>query len=190
MTRLFLIRHAEPETGWGEADPDPGLSAQGREQAATAALTLEGLGDLAVVSSPMRRCRETADAFLRVRGGTALIVPRVSEVAAPVGVADRRAWLAETFPWRDGMARRSWADVDPALRAWRDAVVAWVRAVERDCAVFSHFIAINALASAALERDETIVCRPGYASITEFALDAGRLRLVKLGAEMDSGAVH
>lgn len=190
MTRLFLIRHAEPETGWGEADPDPGLSERGHAQAAATARMLQGLGDLAVVSSPMRRCRETADAFLTLRGGAALIEPRVSEVVAPAGVADRRAWLAQTFPWRDGVARRSWADVDPALRAWRDEVVACARSFERDCAVFSHFIAINALASAALGRDETIVARPDYASITEFVLDEDGLRLVKLGAEMNAGAVH
>lgn len=190
MTRLFLIRHGEPEAAWGGAVDDPGLSEAGRAQATVAAGALSTLGPLAVVSSPMRRCRETATPFEAIAGANALVEPRVSEVVAPAGVTDRRAWLRENFPWDPGVARRRWRDVDPALRVWRDSVVRCALGLKRDTAVFSHFIAINALASVAMQSDETIVCIPGYASITEFVVRDGELALVRLGETMVQGEVR
>ncbi|RLL66569.1 bifunctional RNase H/acid phosphatase [Streptomyces sp. Z26] len=67
-TTFVLLRHGEtaltPEkrfSGSGGADPE--LSATGRRQAEAAAAALAARGTVqAVVSSPLRRCRETADA--------------------------------------------------------------------------------------------------------------------------------
>lgn len=186
MTRLFLIRHGEPEAAWGAAE-DPGLSARGRAQAEAAAAALPQ--GLAIVSSPMLRCRQTAAPFeARLRAG-ARIEPRVSEVATPPGLADRRAWLAEAFPWAEGAPGRDWASLAPPLHDWRAGVLAAVRAAEQDAAIFSHFIAINAILGAALGRAETIVFRPGHASITELALEGDTLRVVAFGASMDQGQV-
>ena len=64
MTRLFLIRHAEPAAGWGGDALDPGLSHLGREQARAAAQALLAIRPLEIVSSPMLRCRETGEATL------------------------------------------------------------------------------------------------------------------------------
>lgn len=187
MHRLFLIRHGEPEAAWGEAD-DPGLSARGREQAAAAAVALP-LG-LRIVSSPMLRCRETASPYEARLGSAAYIDPRVSEVTTPSAVADRRRWLADTFPWRDGAGARDWATLDPALHGWRADVVAAALGIAGDTAMFSHFIAINVLVGAATGRSETIVCRPHHASITELALEGGVLRVVALGESMRDGEVR
>src|SRR5690606_23323806 len=114
--------------------------------------------------------------------------PRVGEVATPEGVTDRRAWLQQNFPWR-GSARRLWADLDPTLRDWRNDVLAWARGCEQDCAVFSHFIAINVIVGAAAGGEATIAFRPDHASITEITSSGGRLQLVRLGAEMSVGEV-
>jgi broad specificity phosphatase PhoE len=190
MTRLFLVRHGEPEAAWGGAVDDPGLSEAGRRQSAETAAALAAHGQLEIVSSPMRRCRETAAAYEARASGVARIEPRVSEVVAPAGVSDRRSWLRETFPWDEGSPRRAWASVDPALRAWRDSVVAAMLELKRDSAVFSHFIAINALASAATDSAETIVFVPGYASVTEFEVRGGALHLVRFGASMVRGEVR
>lgn len=185
--RLFLIRHGEPEAAWGEAD-DPGLSAKGRTQAEVAARTLPD--GLAIVSSPMRRCRETAAAYETRLAASSRIDARVSEVATPEGLADRRAWLAETFPWRLGAAPRLWGSLEPALHRWRAEAIDAVRALERDTAVFTHFIAVNAVVGAALGREETIVCRPAPASITSLSLEGGVLRLIAHGESMDTGDVR
>jgi hypothetical protein len=132
---------------------------------------------------------ETAAPYAQLVGRAPSREPRVSEVAAPAGVADRRAWLLQNFPWRGGEAR-AWSDLDPALRAWRDQMLGFIRGLDRDCAVFTHFIAINVIVGAALARDETIVCRPGYASITEIALEGAALRVACLGDEMRVGEVR
>lgn len=190
MKRLFLIRHAEPVTAWGADDPDPGLSERGHAQAAAAADALLALAPKFVVSSPMRRCRETAAPLSQALGVEPIMEARVSEVVAPPRVSDRRAWLGENFAWVEGAQRRTWAEIDPALRAWRDTVLEGLHALPTDAAVFSHFIAINAILSAAMQRDETIVCRPNHASITEIAIDGDAIRLVRLGEEMNDGDVR
>lgn len=190
MTRLFLIRHGEPEAAWGGAVDDPGLSETGKAQALAVAGTLEELGRLQVFSSPMRRCRETAAPYAEGAGRNFTIEPRVSEVVAPPAVTDRRAWLRENFPWDAGVARRQWRDVDAALHTWRDSVVNCVLSLDQDAAVFSHFVAINALASVATRSEDTIVCTPGHASITEFEIRNGALELVRFGESMVRGEVR
>jgi broad specificity phosphatase PhoE len=190
MTRLFLIRHGEAAAAWGGDALDPGLSEAGRLQAAATAKALADVGVFDVVSSPMQRCRETAREYSELIARAAVIEPRVSEVVAPEVVSDRRAWLRETFPWDPGVTRRRWSEVDPALNAWRDSVARAVLDLEKDTAVFSHFIAINALASVAMGSEETIVCVPGYASITEFENRDGVLKLVRHGESMVQGEVR
>ncbi len=188
MTRLFLIRHGEPESAWGGSADDPGLSNVGWKQAEAAARALSFHRPLQITTSPMRRCQETAAPLARSHGVTPRIEPRVSEVAAPPGTADRRIWLLETFPWRGGPARR-WDDLHPDLKAWRTDVLEWAEELNEDSAVFTHFIAINVIVGAALNRGDTIVCKPAYASITEFDVHNGVLRLVRVGEEMSVGEV-
>lgn len=184
MARLFLIRHAQPAAAWGGADADPGLSELGRAQAVEAAEALMAEGPLRIVSSPMRRAVETAAPYAQRRGDEPLIEPRVGEVVAPPSVSDRGAWLQDNFPWRDKTKPRSWSTLDPALHAWRETMLGWVRSVHEDTAAFSHFIAINVIAGAALGRDDTIVCRPGHASATLIEVNDGALRLVRFGEGM------
>jgi hypothetical protein len=97
--------------------------------------------------------------------------------------------LLENFPWRGGDARL-WSTLAPELHAWRADMLGFVRGLSEDSVVFSHFIAINVIVGAALGREETIVCKPGYASITELAIADGALSLVKLGEEMVVGEVR
>jgi broad specificity phosphatase PhoE len=189
MARLFLIRHGEPEAAWGGAPDDPGLSATGHRQAEAAAEALEKRGRLQVFSSPMRRCLETAAPYAERTGRPLAIEPRISEVLSPPGTPDRRAWLLENFPWRGG-SPRLWSTLAPDLHAWRADMLGFVWGLNEDTAVFTHFIAINVIVGAALKRNETIVCRPGYASATELTLEGGALRLVALGEEMRVGEVR
>lgn len=184
MARVFLIRHGRPSQTWGGADSDPGLSDIGMAQAEAAAEALRGYGALAVVSSPMLRCRETADPYARWRGIAPVLEPRVSEIAAGEPIEDRAAWLQARFPWREANPQRTWASLEPQLLTWREAMIAFVRALRADTAIFTHFIAINVIAGAALGRDETIVCRPDHASITEILVEDGKLRFVTQGATM------
>jgi broad specificity phosphatase PhoE len=64
MTRLYMIRHGRPAAAWGGGDDDPGLDPEGVRQAQEAAQALMSLPaderPISVVSSPLRRCTETA----------------------------------------------------------------------------------------------------------------------------------
>jgi broad specificity phosphatase PhoE len=187
MPRLYLVRHGEPSGAFG-VDDDPGLSEQGRAQAAEAAWKLAALRPRRILSSPMLRCRETAAALEMETGLAARLEPRVSEVAAPSGTADRRAWLAAAFPWigaANGENSR-WGRLGGDLMTFRDAAVAAVREIQEDSAIFTHFIAINAIVGSALGVDDTIVIRPAYASITTLDADADGLRIVARGLEAAS----
>ncbi len=188
MARLYLVRHGEAESAWGGDDADPGLSQAGSRQAEAAALALLPLKPDSLVCSPMRRCRETAAPYERLIGRGSLIEPRVSEVPTPVDTADRRAWLQVNFPWRGGEARM-WGSLDAPLRAWRHDLIEYAQSLREDTVIFSHFIAINVLVGSATGREETITCQPGYASITELAIEEGMLRLVRFGETMQSGEV-
>jgi broad specificity phosphatase PhoE len=189
MTRLFLIRHGEPEAPWGGASDDPGLSPSGHQQAEAAAEALEERGRLQVFSSPMRRCLETGTPYAEGTGRPLTIDPRVSEVLSPPGTPDRRAWLLDNFPWRGG-GPRLWSTLATELHGWRADMLGFVRGLDEDSAVFTHFVAINVIVGAALAREETVVCRPGYASITELAVEDNALCVIRLGEEMRVGEVR
>jgi broad specificity phosphatase PhoE len=184
MSRIFLIRHGRPSQVWGGAGTDPGLSEIGAAQAEAAAMALREFGDLQVVSSPMRRCLETAEPYARRRGVEPLIERRVSEIVASEGAEDRAAWLQKRFPWRDRSKQRVWSTLEPSLRSWRNEMLGFVRGLRDDTAVFTHFIGINVIAGAALGAEHTIVCTPDHASITEIEVRDGVLRLIRHGAAM------
>jgi len=174
MPRLFLIRHGEPTAAWGAPGGDAPLSPLGLAQAADAAERLRARGVGAAIVSPLKRCRETAAAFEMETGTVAHVVDAVAEIPSPA-VADRRAWLAEVMESR-------WSAL-PALAGFRARLLDALAALREDTAVFSHFVAINAAVGAAEGRDEVLVFKPAHASITELALEGGRLRLVARGGE-------
>lgn len=95
-TTLLLVRHGEtaltPEGRFsGSGGSDPELSAAGRWQAEAAAGMLAALGPVhAVVSSPLRRCRETAEAAAR-------LLDLEVRLAAGLREADFGAWEGLTF---------------------------------------------------------------------------------------------
>src|SRR5580704_15961400 len=74
MSRVYLIRHAKPSATWGGDDDDPGLDELGRAQARKAAEALLALPPeqrpTRVVSSPLRRCQETARPFAEAIGAS------------------------------------------------------------------------------------------------------------------------
>lgn len=183
MSRVYLIRHARPSATWGGDDDDPGLDAVGQSQAEAAAKALlalpEGLRPTRVVSSPLRRCRETAAPFAAAIGAQVEIDPAVGEIPTPsaLGPAERGPWLRNAFGG-------NWSDIkgDLDYDAWRARVLA-AAASRPDTAVFSHFVAINAVLTALAGDPQVIAFRPDHCSISSFELADGALRLVERGAE-------
>lgn len=180
MTLVHLVRHGRAAAGWDTAT-DPGLDDLGREQAGAVALRLAPLGPLAVVSSPLQRCRETAAPLAAAWGVEVAIEPAVAEIPSPegIGMADRVEWL------RTAMSG-PWSMLGPRYTAYREAVVAAVTALPADTVVFSHFVAINVLIGAALDDDRVLIRSLDNCSVTVVEVASGRLRLVEGGHEADT----
>jgi len=189
MSRVYLIRHAKPSATWGGDDDDPGLDAQGQAQAEAAAQTLLALPPdqcpTRVVSSPLRRCRETAHPFADAIGATLEIDPAVGEIPTPSALSaeERGPWLRKAFAGR-------WADIEGDLDydAWRGTVLSAVASREH-AAVFSHFVAINAVLTRLAGEPQVITLRPDHASISVFDLKDGVLTLIERGPEATTGVL-
>ncbi|HYW92258.1 MAG TPA: histidine phosphatase family protein [Gammaproteobacteria bacterium] len=182
MARIYLVRHGRAAGDWGSAR-DPGLDAGGREQARDAARRLHELGPLSVVSSPLARARETADALAGRWRAPVRIEPRVGEIPSPEpGLAERARWLRRVMAGR-------WRDLDACLHRWREDVVAALTELAEDTVVFSHFVAINAAVGVATGDDRVVVFRPDNASVTVLENSARSLTLVEKGREADTRVV-
>ena len=214
MPRLVLVRHGRAAVSSGE-DRDPPLSDEGQAQAEAMALALAPLGTLAVLTSPLRRTRETAAALERRFGVEARIEPAVAEVpsavpsggpsppgalrsattspspapadapARPFGTAGPTS-AAWRAPFLSDLLSRRWEEVDPFLLRWRDGVLSTLAALETDTAVVTHFVAINVAVGRATGDGRVACCQPDYCSRTAIDIDGGRWSLVERGAEAPS----
>ncbi|MFI5902061.1 bifunctional RNase H/acid phosphatase [Streptomyces cyaneofuscatus] len=163
---FVLLRHGEtlltPEKRFsGSGGTDPELSAVGRDQAARAAVHFAALGTVQeIVSSPLRRCRETAAAVadrlgldVRIEDGL-----RETDFGAWEGLTfgevrerygdDLTTWLAdpETAPTGGG---ESFAEVAERVAAARDRLTA--RYAGRTVLAVTHVTPIKTLVRLALE---------------------------------------
>jgi broad specificity phosphatase PhoE len=175
---IYLIRHGEPAGAYG-AHPNPGLTGVGVRQAFSAAETLAKAGAKWAVTSPLARSRETAAQFEKLMETHARIEAGVGEIITPKGIEDRAGWLK-------GVMAGSWPEAGEMLDQWRRSVLATVEKLPEDTAVFSHFIAINAIVGLLTDDDRIVAFRPGHASITTLQRVGGRLRVKELGAEAAS----
>jgi broad specificity phosphatase PhoE len=173
---IYLVRHGEAAAGWGEAAADPGLSVIGVEQARQVASHLQGIGARGAITSPMRRCQETAAPFADMNASQLLIEPAVSEIAAPKDAPDRVAWLR-------GIMAGTWAEAGETYVAWRRAMAGRIESLREDTVVFTHFVAINALAGYFEGDDRVTLFRPGHCSVTRLERRSGRLCVADWGRE-------
>jgi broad specificity phosphatase PhoE len=177
--RLYLVRHGRAAAGWDQ-DLDPGLDEVGRTQATGVASRLAALGPLPVVTSPLRRARETAAPLAAEWGSEPIVQPAVGEIPSPTtDLAERSAWLREALAGR-------WADLGPVVAAWRSRLIATVLATPEDTVVFTHFVAINALVGEANGNDAVVVFSPKNGSCTSVDVDGGTLSDVQLGSQAET----
>jgi probable phosphoglycerate mutase len=138
---FVMLRHGEtvltPEKRFsGSGGSDPVLSAVGRRQADAVAAALAGRGTIqAIISSPLRRCRETADAVAAKLGLGVSIEEglRETDFAAWEGLTyaevrerypdDLEAWLASPKAAPTG-GGESFATVARRVAATRDKLLA------------------------------------------------------------------
>lgn len=180
MSRLYLVRHGRAAAGW-DADPDPGLDDVGRRQAEQMADALAPLGPLALVSSPLARCQQTAAVLGSRWGITARIEPKVAEIPSPEGVP-----MGERVAWLRGAMAGTWAELGRRYTAFRDELIGYLAAIQEDTVVASHFIAINAAIGAAEGSDAVVIRSLDNCSISVFDVTDGALRLIEGGHEADT----
>lgn len=183
MSLVHVIRHGKPASTWGGEDEDPGLDALGLEQARAVAREVMALPEASrpgrVVSSPLRRCRETAAPLAEALGVEIEIDPRVGEIPTPakLSLEDRPAWLRQAF---GGL----WTEIvgDQDYGEWARAVALAI-AGHQGAAVFSHFVALNAAVATAIDDGRVMVFRPDHCSRTVFRVEGRRLILAEKGRE-------
>ena len=174
--KLYLIRHGQPRAGFGE-DPDPGLDELGHQQAAALAKQLQPLGRLSLITSPLRRARETAIPFERMWKCEARIEHAVAEIPSPSqDLAERAAWIRRALCGR-------WSALPESYQDWRGHLVAFLCGLQTSSLITTHFVAINAAVGAA-RNDERMMCfEPDHCSCTVLEQVDGTLRVVTLGRE-------
>ncbi|NWG45181.1 MAG: histidine phosphatase family protein [Alphaproteobacteria bacterium] len=179
MPKLYMVRHGKAAAAWGE-DPDPGLDGTGHDQAKAVARGLAGMGPLLIVTSPLRRCRETAAPLAALWGIEPRILDAVREVPSPApDFASRGEWLR-------GFLSRSWSEVEPSVLAWRQGLIAALCALSEDSVVFTHFVPINVAVGAAQGTERVVNFRPDHCSVTVFQADRHALTLLSLGRDAET----
>ena len=183
MATIRLVRHGRATGGW-DADVDPGLDELGQRQAAGLLDVLGPLGDEqppALVTSPMRRCRETAAPLATRWGVTAEVEPLVSEIPSPPGVP-----FGARVPWLRAAMAGTWSDLGPRYTEYRDAVARYVAGRRVDTVVTSHFVAINAVIGACVGDDRVVIRSLDNASVTVVETTPSGMVLVSGGHEADT----
>jgi probable phosphoglycerate mutase len=175
---IYLVRHGEAAASWSE-DPDPGLSAQGTQQASAVADSLASrlADDTLLVSSPLRRAQETAAPLATRLGLTVYENAAFREVPAPVPLPQRQTWLRRFM-------RQQWHEQPAELHDWRTTALQHLLDLETSAVVFTHFLVINAVVGQVLGREETLCFWPDNGSITHLRRAGDALSLVEQGAEM------
>lgn len=185
MPLIYMIRHGRAAAGW-DADMDPGLDDLGRSQSEAVAREIESRvgARLPLISSPLRRCRETSGPLARAWSTTPAIDQRVGEIPSPTHD------LKERGEWLRAFMAGSWDSVRPQggvdFLAWRKGVGEALTALKGDTVIFSHFVAINVAAGLATGDERVILFKPDNCSVTVFETHGSSLALVQKGREAET----
>lgn len=180
MPRLYLVRHGRAAATFAE-HADPGLDDVGRTQAEAVGKRLSAMRPVALLSSPLKRARETSMPLAKIWRRDVPIEPAVAEIPSPAGLG-----LSERSEWLRGFMGGSWRAASRELAQWREDVLSALLAQKSDTVVFSHFIAINVATGAAEKDDRVTVSRPDNCSVTILDATDGTLRLVERGHEAET----
>ncbi len=183
MTLLYLIRHGHVSVQDPD-HPDPELDALGLHQAQDLAARLSSqCAPLPILSSPLRRCQQTAAALADQWSMPVMVDARLTEVPSPMPPSSARsAWLHDmlTGTWSD-MARRG-DQLEPGyatrLMEWQTRLLDVIDDTQTDSLLCTHFFAVNWLNAVAQGNDQVAIALPDHASITLFRRQGHQLILL------------
>ncbi len=179
MATLYLVRHGRAAAGWDQ-DADPGLDEVGRMQAHAMAERVAPLGPLQLVTSPMRRCVETAAPLAAAWGREPTVERGVSEVTSPTPDLKART------QWLRGFLAGGWSEADADRQVWRANVIRALLDLPQDTVVVTHFVVINTAVAQATGAEKVVSFHPDNCSVTVLRTVMDELHVVELGAEMDT----
>jgi broad specificity phosphatase PhoE len=180
-SRLYLVRHGRAAAGWDTA-VDPELDALGRQQSREMAQQLAPLGPMKIITSPLRRCQQTAQTLSEAWNTKPEIRHEVAEIPSPEGVSisDRVEWLRLAM-------EGTWELLGPRYTKFRDELLNFVRLISGDTVIVSHFVAINAIIGKIKNDDRLLLYRLDNCSVTTVECDIhGKLELIQSGREADT----
>jgi len=190
MGKIYMVRHGKAAAGW-DGDADPGLDVTGQAQALTVAQDLAArlTSPVAIYTSPLLRCRETAMPLATMWQTQAIVEPRAAEIPSPIeDLVARTEWLRRVMAgsWAELLSDPESAGIDFAR--WQSDVVAALVTLgkSQDIVVFSHFIALNVAYCAATGADQIVAFRPDNCSVSVFETDGTALTLLTQGHEADT----
>jgi broad specificity phosphatase PhoE len=194
VATLYVVRHGRVASSPAGAD-DPELSAEGQSQALRVAEELRRRlpRPLPILTSPLRRCRQTAAPLSSIWGVQPIVEPRVAEVPGPPASAlPREEWLRRSLvaEWpeliefgeslQDGYAS--------VLTSWRASVLEAVLECSHDVVIFSHFVPVNVLTGHATRSQRVACFLPDHTSVTVFETAGSEIRLIERGREKPAAA--
>ena len=192
MARLYMVRHGKAAAGW-DGDADPGLAEEGRQQAEAVAVRLQSLinAPAPIVSSPLKRCQQTAEPLAEAWGVTPSIDAGVGEIPPPLtDLTARTEWLRRVMAgswqglYEDPVSVESGVD----FKAWFNTVLSTLHRLgqgKEDVVIFSHFIALNVAFCAATGSQDVVSFAPQNCSLNIFETDGQSLSLIEQGEETD-----
>jgi probable phosphoglycerate mutase len=187
---LLLIRHGvTASTGVRFPEPTTPLSEEGLAQAERLAARLQGLGLDALYSSPLLRCRQTAEPLARARGLPVRVREDLTDVRVGRWAGRRLAQVKRTRLWRRATTaplatrfpggeslldayRRAVAEVHAIAQAHPRATAAVVTHADVIRLALAHLLGAPAEAFARLAIDP--------ASISVVSLDDGPPRVLRV----------
>ena len=175
QSHIILVRHGEASAGWS-VHPDPGLSAQGREQAENSGKSLiNELSYYQLVSSPKKRAIETMEIMNQGDTNSFKLDPRFIEIpSGSINANKKKEWLVNIFT-------TPIEELPEAVKKWRNELINWLKEVEGNFIVTTHFMVINALVSHITSNNAISYFHPDYASRTEIFIRNGELTQLILG---------
>lgn len=184
---LWLIRHALPvRIDGGAAPADPGLAAEGMEQADHLASWWAGFGADRVYSSPMRRAQETARPLAAALDVEITTVASLREFDAHlptyIPIEELRA---DPVAWQEAVDAWLSPEAEDSRQKFRRTVVATIDAIATDhrgerVAVVCHGGVINAYLSQVIDLPGTMFFEPAYTSVNRVLASDGYRQLVSL----------